>query len=41
MTVNVIKWKSDSVVSITHAVCKLRGKLVSIKSMHLECDRLL
>ena len=41
MTVNAIKWKSDSPDSITHVVRKLRGTSVSIKSMHLGCDGIL
>ena len=38
MTVNTIKWKSDSPVSIAHVVSKLQGTLVSITSMDLGYD---
>ena len=42
MTVNVIKWKSDSPVSIKHVVWGTsRHIIVSIKSMHLGWDGIL
>ena len=41
MAVNVIKWKSDSPVSITHVVWKLGGTLTGIKTMHVQWDEFL
>ena len=37
-TIKIIKWKSDSPVSITHVVSKLPDTLVNIKSTHMGGD---